>query len=118
MAVQFLAELIGTPLVEALRERRPRLAKKAEQALGWLRDVAEPPAGIELRSEDGSTYTGLVILERSKPVLMLAVRHLPSPASARPPIITPPPIQRPLYNPGYPDPEDPVWDRDRGLYGR
>ena len=118
MALELAAETIGSAAIEALRRRRPALANKAERALEWLRDVAEPPHGIELRAADGSTYTGFVIIDRNKPVLMLAVRHPPGPVVERAPVMTPPPIQRPLYGRPYPDPDDPVWDRDVSPYGR
>jgi hypothetical protein len=118
VAFELAAETIGSALIDALRRRRPVLGKKADAALEWLREVAEPPAGIELRSADGSVYTGLVIVERSKPVLMLAVRHLPGPLVERAPVITPPPVQRPLYGHDRLDPDAPYWDRDSGPYGR
>ena len=119
MAVELLgAETIGSAVIEVLRRRQPRLAHQAERALGWLRDVGEPPRGVELRSDDGSTYTGFVIVERNKPLLMLAVRHQPAPASPGPPVITPAPVQRPLYGHDRIDPDAPYWDRDSVPYGR
>jgi hypothetical protein len=116
VALEVAAETIGSALVEALRRRRPALAHKAEAALEWLRVAAEPPRGIELRSADGSVYTGFVIVERSKPVLMLAVRHLPGPVVERAPLITPSPHRSP-YGHAI-DPDAPYWDRDSGPYGR
>ena len=117
MALELAAETIGSAVIEALRRRRPALAKRAEQALEWLRDVAEPPQGIELRAADGSAYTGFVIIDRNKPILMLAVRHPPGPVVERAPVITPPPVQRPLYGHERLDPDDPTWDRDVSPYG-
>jgi hypothetical protein len=117
VALELAAEAIGSAVVEAIRRRRPALARKAEHAIEWLREVAEPPRGIELRSADGSTYTGFVIIDRNKPILMLAARHPPGPAAERAPLVTPPPIQRPVYGHDRLDPEDPIWDRDVGPYG-
>jgi len=117
VALELVAELIGAPLIEALRRRRPRLARKAEAAVEWLREIAEPPQGVRLTSEDGSTYTGFVIIERNSPVVMIAVRHPPAPRAERPPVLTPPPVQRPLYGNPQLDPDDPIWDRDPGPYG-
>lgn len=118
MALELGAETIGAAAIEALRRRQPGLVGKAEQALAWLRDVAEPPSGVELRCNDGAAYTGLVVVERNKPVIMLAVRHPPGPVVERTPVITPAPVQRPLYGHERLDPDDPVWDRDRGFYNR
>jgi hypothetical protein len=118
VALELAAETIGSAVIEVLRRRRPALAHKAEAALEWLRVAAEPPRGIELRAADGSLYTGFVIVERNKPVLMLAVRQQAGPVGERSPLVTPPPIQRPLYGRAYPDPNDPVWDRDVSPYGR
>jgi hypothetical protein len=122
VAIELVAELIGAPLLEALRRRRPRLAARAESAVEWLRDAAEPPHGVKLVAEDGSVYTGLVIIERNAPVVMLAVRH-PAIRVERPPIVTPPPAQQRLYGHDRLDPDDPIWDRDMspysaGRYGR
>jgi hypothetical protein len=117
VALELAADAIGAAAIEALRRRRPSLVRKAELALEWLRESAEPPRGVELRSEDGSVYTGFLIIERNKPVFMLAVRHPAAPAP-RPPVITPAPVQRPLYGHDRLDPEAPYWDRDSTPYGR
>ena len=117
MALELAAETIGSAIIEALRRRQPTLAKKAERALEWLRDVAEPPRGVKLTSEDGSVYTGFVIIDRNRPILMLAVRHPAGPMVERAPVITPPPVQRPLYGQERIDPDAPYWDRDSGPYG-
>ena len=72
---------------------------------------------IELRTADGSSYTGLVMVERNAPVIMIAVRQLPGPTPERPAVLTPPPVQRPLYGHDRLDPDAPHWDRDSGPYG-
>jgi hypothetical protein len=117
VALEVAAETIGSAVIDVLRRRRPALAHKAEAALEWLREAAEPPRGIELRAADGSLYTGFVIVERNKPVLMLAVRQQAGPVVERTPLVTPPPVQRPLYGQPRLDPEAPYWDRDSGPYG-
>ena len=117
MALEVAAETIGSALVDAFRRRRPALAHRAEAALEWLREAAEPPRGIELRSADGGVYTGFVIVDRNKPILMLAVRLPAGPALERTPLVTPPPIQRPLYGQDRLDPDEPIWDRDVNPYG-
>ena len=77
MALELVAELSGAPLVDALRRRRPGFAEKEEAAVEWLRAVAEPPRGVKLTSEDGSTYSGFFIVERNTPVVMFAVQQRP-----------------------------------------
>ena len=37
-----------------------------------LRDAARPPPGVELRAD--ALYTGIVVVDRNRPVLMLAIR--------------------------------------------
>lgn len=111
MALEFVAEIIGTPLMEAIRRRRP--GPRTLAAIRWLQEMAEPPSGLELRSSDGSAYSGVALLERSEVVLLLAVRHPPGRQPERPPVVTPPPRQhdRPLYH-QHLDPDSPHWDRD------
>ena len=78
------------------------MSPRARQAIEWVRDAAEPPAGIELRSPDGSTYTGFAVVDHSRVVVLLAVRHEPDRAAVKPPVITPPPspvYHRPLFDP-------------------
>jgi hypothetical protein len=52
--------------------------------------VAKPPPSVELQSADGSLFTGIVIVDRNQPVLMLAARQAVAPRP-RPP--SPPPYQ-------------------------
>lgn len=68
-----------------------KLCPDVDRAVDWLRDSAQPPKNLEFRASDGSQYTGLVVLERSRAVLMLAVRSHPSP--------TPSPAFQPAYSP-------------------
>ncbi len=77
-----VAELIAAPVFDRLHHHSPILANKVRATVRWLGEIAEPPSGLELASEDGSTYSGLVLIERSRPVLMLAVRHPPERRSA------------------------------------
>lgn len=62
-----------------------------DRLIDWVRDSTEPPANLEFHASDGAQYTGLVVLERSKAVLMLAFRS--GPASA------PTPAFKPAYSP-------------------
>ena len=85
----------------------------------WLRETARPPDGVELRSRDGTTYTGVVVVERSELVLMIAVAHPPG-GSAEPerrPFPGPPQRSPSLVHYGL-DPDDPRWDRDGDPFRR
>ena len=88
----------------------------------WLRETSKPPPGVELRSHDGTTYTGVLVVERSELVMMLAVRHPTGTVveHARPPIVTPPPgSQRTLFRTFSDlDPDDPRWDQDGDPFRR
>lgn len=112
---ELVADLLGEAMLVALHRHRARLSATVEEIHEWLEDVARPPDGVKLISSDGSSYTGLVIVERNELVMMLAVRHpagpLPS-APARTAVVTPPPREQPRPYRGYPDPDDPIWDRD------
>jgi len=72
-----------------------RLRPTANLAVEWLRETAQPPPGLELRSTDGSLFTGVAAFERNKLVFMLAVR---SGAPTRPPFE---PAYRPAPAPAY-----------------
>ena len=118
MAFDLVAEAVGLPLLDRLRRHRSRLTPHVERAAKWLRDVTEPPIGLEVRSEDGSTYTGVLVVERNRPVVVLAVRHPGALVPLRAPVVPPPPVERPAYGRGYLDPDAPYWDRDSVPYGR
>ena len=57
-------------LLRAVDESRPRLRALAE----WIADAAQPPRGVRLLAEDGSEFSGLVLVERNRPLMMLALR--------------------------------------------
>lgn len=56
-------------LLRAVDQGRPRLRAVAD----WIADVARPPRGVRLVSDDGTEYSGVVIVERNEPVVMLAL---------------------------------------------
>ena len=117
---QLVAELLGEALLDSIREHRRRLSDRSRWIIDWLREVARPPDGVALKSADGSSYTGFVVVERNELVMMLAIRHPPGsapPASPRPPIVTPPPRHWSPYQARL-DPDDPCWDRDGDPYHR
>ncbi len=96
---------MSTPLAEGLLALFDRLVTKlrpdVDRALDWLRDTATPPTSLEFRASDGALYTGVVVLERSRAILMLAVRNaqVPAPAPAFQPAYRPPasPAPSPAY---------------------
>jgi hypothetical protein len=83
--VEALGATISDLLEDVLRRARPR----AHAALDWLRTTATPPPHVILQSADGTLYTGCVIVERNRPVIMFAVRHEMSSEVAKA-IVTPP----------------------------
>lgn len=116
MAVGLVAELIGDSLICALERSQSRFARKAEVLVDWLREVAEPPAGLELRATDGSRYSGVFVAQANRVVVMLAVRHPTTPIAPMTTTTSPDyPARRygPYFepDPAEIDPNDPRWDR-------
>ena len=108
-----MIDLLGEALLEHIRRGLARREPATGEFVDWLREVATPPEGVELYSADGSAFTGLVIVDRNRPVLMIAARQAPV---RRP--YTP---SSPTYSHGYPyrqtslfeeeDDEEPPWRR-------
>ena len=117
MADGLVEELLGEALVAALRDLRQALGSASEETLTWLRNAAHPPPNLRLISDDGSTFSGMVLVERSDVVVMLAARHTPVFSSSPRPEPSPA-RQRGLSLPDRLDPDDPVWDRDVNPYHR
>lgn len=67
----------------------------------WIADAAQPPRGVRLVADDGSEFSGVVLLERNRPVLMLALRvgaashPMPAPRQQAPYAT---PYERPLWS--------------------
>ena len=79
---ELLEDLLGESLLAALRGLWRAFCATSNEVVDWFREVAVPPPGLSLESEDGCTFTGVVLVERSVVIAILAVRH---PArSARP----------------------------------
>jgi len=100
-------ELFAISVFDALVAIAHRASPVIGEAADHLREAARPPRGVELRSDDGSLFTGIV--------LMLAVRmgeRRPEPD--RRPLVTPPPEPRSPYfggqRPLHLDPDDARWD--------
>lgn len=121
MAIDIVAELFAEAVDSVVRREWPWWTAGKSRIVDWLRDTARPPGGVELRTDDGSTYTGFVVVERNELKLMFAVRQ---PAGPLPP--TPAPRRDATSSMarhgssllGYPDPDDPRWDRDGDPFRR
>jgi hypothetical protein len=72
-----LRDVVADALLDSLDAGGRRLASLIDSLLVWLRRAAEPPRGLELRSTDGISYTGIALFERNVVIAMLAVRHVP-----------------------------------------
>lgn len=65
----------------------------------WIAETAQPPRGVRLMADDGSEFSGLVLVERNRPVLMLALRAgAASQREPRPPPNYPTPYERQLWS--------------------
>ena len=64
-----LGDALVDVLLRAVDQGRPRLRVLAD----WLAEVARPPRGVRLVSDDGAEYSGVVLVEHNEPVLMLAL---------------------------------------------
>lgn len=74
-ANQLIAELIGEAFIDAIKKSQHRAANRLRDAWTWLRRVAGAPPHVELVSPDGALYTGLVVVDRSRAVVLIALRH-------------------------------------------
>lgn len=97
---------VGDALVDVLLDP-PRRARpdRLSQFFSWLKKVSRPPLGVRLISDDGGSFTGLVIVDENKPIAMLALRVGGSSRTT--------PEERPYdrrFNPG------PLWREDDDIY--
>lgn len=65
-----IGEALVDVLLDAVEEGRPRVRR----VIDWIADVARPPPGVRLVADDGTEYTGLVLVEANRPRLMFALR--------------------------------------------
>ncbi|WP_437723728.1 hypothetical protein [Sorangium sp. So ce861] len=93
-----MSELIGEALLELFRQGLPRRVPTAAEMLDWLREAATPPPGVELFSADGAAFTGVLIVDRNRPIVMLAARQAPA---RRMPASPPAPPSSPRYDSPY-----------------
>lgn len=113
----FLTEGLLDVFDRILVKFRPEL----DSALSWLRDTATPPANLVFRTDDNQQYTGLVVLERNRAILLLAVRS-PTPvgnpafqqAYRPPPNQEPPPAYQRVVH--VPEDDNDDWDPRSPFY--
>ena len=79
-----ILEILADGIRAALEERSTELASDLRAFSAWLREVLTPPAGAELRVPDGSSYTGIVVVERNVVVAILAFRQAYEPPRGQP----------------------------------
>jgi hypothetical protein len=89
--------------------------------LDWLREAATPPPGVELFSADGAAFTGIVIVDRNRPIVMLAARQAPARRMSASPSTPPsaprygsPYGQRSLFD----EDDEPLWREGHGGWPR
>ena len=101
MAVSVMSTALTYGLLALWDRLAWSLRPSKDRAVDWLRDAARPPPGLELRSTDGSVFTGVAAFERNKLVFMLAVRSGQAMSAPNPPLVTPhqtPAYQSPRYD--------------------
>ena len=93
----------------------PVIGEHHEEILAWLRSVARPPAGLEVRTLDGATYSGVIVVDHNRVVAVLASRSDvaggPPRAAPRPAPVPEAPFPRSLF-------EEPPWDDGRYPFPR
>ncbi len=115
MADGLVEDFLGEALVSAFRDLRRAMSTASNETVAWLREVARPPPNVRLVSDDGASFSGIVLVERSDVVIMLAARHTPGfPVASKPE----PPKRGGLTLADRLDPDDPIWDRDINPYHR
>lgn len=119
-------------LLKVLREGFARLQPATQRAVAHLREASVPPEGVSFTSENGTSYSGLVLLDRNRVVAMIAADNGPplihkAPHPERLPQrehspLAMPPSRRPPYGSQrsfdeYDDADERDWDEPPG-YGR
>lgn len=72
MALGLIVEILG----EALEAASVRIANRRSRTVEWLREVTRPPPGLMLHAPDGSIFTGLVIFDSNRAIVVVALRRL------------------------------------------
>jgi hypothetical protein len=101
-----VTDVVEEALLRLWRQVWPPLRRDILAFLERTADMVRPDPPLYMRTLDGETVTGIVILERGQAVAFLGTRH---PAASRPP-----PHHR------YPNDfdDEPLWDRRGQPFGR
>lgn len=66
--------VIGEALVDVMLHSIVTGGPRLRRVLDWIVDGARPPVGVRLVTDDGTEYTGFVLVEANRPRLMFALR--------------------------------------------
>ncbi len=72
MALGLIVELLG----QAIEAVTSRISRERSRTVEWLREVTRPPPGLQLHAPDGSIYTGVIVFDSNRAVVVLALRRL------------------------------------------
>ena len=81
--MEFVGGILAEAFIKAIERCRHHSVDGAETTWRWLQQIAEAPPGLILVAPDGAKFTGLVIVDRSRVVMLVAIRHQPDNPSLR-----------------------------------
>lgn len=65
---------LGDALVDVLLQAVERGRPKIRAVTEWVEDVVRPPRGARIVTDDGRTYTGVVVFDRNAAKVWIAMR--------------------------------------------
>jgi len=80
-----MSDAVAEGVLLAFERLLARLGPDLDDLMDRLREMARPPAGVELRTADGLQYSGVAVFEKNQIVIMIATA-LGTAAPARIPI--------------------------------
>jgi hypothetical protein len=72
VAIGLVVEILG----EAIEAVSARVGHRSSRTVQWLREATRPPPGLQLHAPDGSMYTGMVLFDSNRAVVVVALRRL------------------------------------------
>lgn len=72
MALGLILEFLG----EAIEIASARIGRHRSRTVQWLREATRPSPGLQLHAPDGSIYTGLILFDSNRAVVVVALRRL------------------------------------------
>jgi hypothetical protein len=73
--VEFVGGILAEAFIKAIERCRHHSVDGAETVWRCFQRLAKAPPGLVLVAQDGAKYTGLVVVERSRAVMLVAFRH-------------------------------------------